>query len=186
MLNLYGQQRFIDPGAIAQAHDLLQQRSLRGRKARFLVSVAQAAVFNEYLQRRGWLAETLSGEWYGTDGGGRFEGAREEPEILQKRLSDGEVRPLGPMPGRDIQPSGRCAELLAESLLALGLEDVSWAGFGKKLRGSWRPLWVPLCEFSASEDGDAVLLQFVLPAGSYATVLVERLLEDEWIFPRSH
>ncbi|MDE0883486.1 MAG: tRNA pseudouridine(13) synthase TruD, partial [Myxococcota bacterium] len=137
------------------------------------------------LQKRGWLAEPASGEWYGTDAGGRFEGARDDLATLQKRLDDREIIPLGPMPGRDIQPEGRCAELLSEALSELGLDGVDWAGFGKRLRGSWRSLWVPLCDLSAELDEGAVLLQFSLPAGSYATVLVQRLLEDDWIFPRS-
>ena len=185
MLNLYGEQRFVDPGAIAEATDLLGRGNLRDRKAKFLVSIAQAAVFNLYLQKRGWLAEPASGEWYGTDAGGRFDGARDDLATLQKRLDDREIIPLGPMPGRDIQPEGRCAELLSEALSELGLDGVDWAGFGKRLRGSWRSLWVPLCDLSAELDEGAVLLQFSLPAGSYATVLVQRLLEDDWIFPRS-
>ena len=186
MLNLYGGQRFVDPEAIVQARHLLQRGSMRGRKSKFVVSVAQAAVFNDYLQRRGWRAEPLTGEWYGTEGGGRFEGNREDPKALKERLNDGEICPLGPLPGRDIQPEGRCGELLAESLASLNLDDVPWNEFGKRLRGSWRPLWVQLPELTATEADGAVVLQFTLASGSYATVLVQRLLEDTWIFPRSH
>ena len=182
MLNPFGEQRFLDPEALAQAAALLRRGRMSGRKDRFLLSIAQAAVFNRYMTLRD-AAEVVDGEWYGTAGGGRFDGAREEQPALLERLRSGEIVPLGPMPGRDVQPVGTCHDLLDQAQRELGLEGSDWSAFGKKLRGTWRPLWVPLNDLTAEPTDDGPRLSFSLPSGSYATVLLERLLEGSWVIP---
>jgi tRNA pseudouridine13 synthase len=183
LLNAYGQQRFVDPQAIEQARGLLERGRLRGRKDTFLISIAQAAVFNRYLSLRSELAEPIAGEWYGTLKGGRFDGARESHELIVERLESGEIVPLAPMIGRDVKPDQACGELIAQACDDLSLGGLDWSRFGKKVRGAWRPVWVEVPDLSCSQVDDGVELSFSLPSGSYATVLVDRLLENRWAFP---
>ena len=185
LVNAYGEQRFVDPEALDQARALFERKRLRGRKDSFVLSVAQAAIFNRYLARRLEHPEPLSGEWYGTARGGRFDGARDEPNRLIERLEAGEIVPLAPMLGRDVQPTGACSELVANCCAELGFEGVDWAAFGKRLRGTWRPTRVALDGLEGLEEDHAVTLRFDLPAGAYATVLTARLLEGRWTFPYS-
>jgi len=182
-INAYGEQRFIDPRALDQAKFLFRRRRLRGRKDTFVLSVAQAAIFNRYLFYRLNASGPISGEWYGTPKGGRFDGGREGLDRLRSRLEAGEIVPLGPMLGRDVMPTDQCLELVEKACADLGLDGLDWSCFGKRLRGAWRATIVPLNELQSVRDGDAIRLGFSLPAGSYATVLLRRLLEGKWIFP---
>lgn len=183
LLNAYGPQRFIDPQALEHARALLERGRLRGRKDTFLISIAQAAVFNRYLSLRSDQVGPVLGEWYGTHKGGRFDGAREDPERLSERLESGEITSLAPMLGRDVQPEGLCGELIEQACDDVGLSQLDWSRFGKKVRGAWRPVWVPLPNLECAPVDEGVALSFELPSGSYATILVDRLLENQWAFP---
>ena len=186
LVNAYGEQRFIDPHALEQAKRLFRRRRLRGRRDTFVLSIAQAAIFNRYLFYRREFREPISGEWYVTGNGGRFDGEREDLEQLRERLGRGEITPLGPMLGRDVNPTGQCEELVRKACADLDLEALDWSCFGKRLRGAWRATVVPLKGLQSEHHGDAVRLGFSLPAGSYATVVLRRLLEGQWMFPFNH
>ena len=185
LVNAYGEQRFIDPHALDQAKRLFERGRLRGRKDTFVLSVAQAAIFNRYLFYRREFSGPISGEWYGTAKGGRFDGEREDSARLQERLEAGEIVSLGPMLGRDVQPAHQCLDLVYRACADLDLEALDWSRFGKRLRGAWRPTVVPVNDLEAASDVDGVRLRFSLPAGAYATVLIRRLLEGRWVFPYS-
>ena len=90
------------------------------------------------------------------------------------------------MLGRDVNPTGQCKELVRKACADLDLEALDWSCFGKRLRGAWRATVVPLKGLQSEYDGDAVRLGFSLPAGSYATVVLRRLLEGQWVFPFNH
>ena len=82
-------------------------------------------------------------------------------------------------------PSAECLELIEQACVDLDLVGLNWSTFGKRLRGSWRATTVPLTDLRSAPDEHGVRLGFRLPAGSYATVLLRRLLEGQWVFPYS-
>ena len=184
LVNAYGEQRFIDPHALDQAKRLFERGRLRGRKDTFVLSIAQAAIFND-IYSINEFSGPISGEWYGTSKGGRFDGGREDSARLRERLEAGEIVSLGPMLGRDVQPAHQCLDLVRRACADLDLEALDWSRFGKRLRGAWRPTTVPLNDLEAVNDEDGIRLGFSLPAGAYATVLIYRLLEGQWVFPYS-
>jgi len=182
MPNRYGEQRFGRDGdnAVRAAALLAGRETVRDRRhARFLISALQAAVFNEVLARRPLpIGAVEAGDVAVVQAsGGLFvveDLAREAP-----RAAAFEISATGPIFGtRVLEPTGAPAQREREALAACGLDpDVRPAPLrGVRLRGARRPLRVPVTEARADLDGDVLRLRFVLPAGSYATVLIGELL----------
>jgi len=181
--NRFGPQRFGHGGANVE----LGRQALSGgpvprdRAAlRFAVSALQAAVFNEALRQRPLpLAEVEPGEVamvHATGGSFRVEdGARES-----RRARLGEISATGPIFGsRVLAPTGPAAKRERAALRALGLDpDASPPRLpGLRLRGARRAFRVFPSEVSAEREGDALVLSFALPAGSYASVVLEEVLD---------
>jgi tRNA pseudouridine13 synthase len=116
-----------------------------------------------------------------TDSGGSF--VCEEPERDQARVDGGELVPTAPLPGsRGMEPPiGTPARALEDQALAdVGLGPAELGQAGRDLPGTRRPVVTPvtLGEPPITEDCDGpgtTRLFFSLPAGSYATVLLETL-----------
>jgi tRNA pseudouridine13 synthase len=149
------------------------------RAARFLLSSLQAAVFNEALARRplpldageaGDLALVCAS-------GGVFrveDVAREQP-----RAARFEISATGPVFGtRMAEPAGAPAERERAACAAFGIDPARFRPPpGVRARGARRALRVRPAALRVERDGEGCLaLEFELPAGSYATVLVEELL----------
>lgn len=178
--NRFGVQRFGREGDNAERGRALLEGRLRvrdRRAARFLVSALQAAVFNEVLARRplaldrveaGDVAQVVAS-------GGLFvveDEAREAP-----RAAAFEISATGPIfgSGRQREPAGAPAARERAALEACGV--AAWRSpRGLQVRGTRRPLRVPVRGAVAEYAGDALRLRFELPPGSYATVLVEELV----------
>jgi tRNA pseudouridine13 synthase len=178
--NRFGEQRFGRDAANAE----LGRRILRGeegprdrRAARFLVSALQAEVFNTVLAERidaydrvetGDVAVVHAS-------GGLFvveDAAREAP-----RAADFEISATGPIFGlRVIEPA---AEVVLRERAALACHGVAAgelrAPRGVRLRGARRPLRVRPEELALETTTEGLVVSFVLPPGSYATVLLEQL-----------
>jgi tRNA pseudouridine13 synthase len=180
--NRFGAQRFGRDGRnAARARELLagSDPGRDRRAARFLLSALQAEVFNAVLERRTLpLDELEEGDLAMLHGsGGVFvveDLAREQP-----RASAFEVSATGPIFGtRAPEPRGAPLEreraVLAELAIPCGAELRPPRGL--RLRGARRPLRVRPEQASCESIGpNALLLRFGLPAGSYATVLIETL-----------
>jgi tRNA pseudouridine13 synthase len=180
MPNRFGVQRFGRDGRNPElGREVLQGlRSARGRQARFLVSSLQAAVFNEVLARRPLpLARLEAGDVAVRHvTGGLF--SVEDPAREQHRADAFEISPTGPIPGtRTPLAEGEPGRREREALGSLGLqEDVfSKPPRGLRLRGARRALRVPPDEAGIDGSEGDLVLHFCLPAGSFATVLVEEL-----------
>ena len=107
----------------------------------------------------------------------------EDPAALkreQERALAGEISPTGPIYGRKMKLStGLSEKTEAEVLEAEGLRPESWISHvrGLDLDGSRRPLRVPVGETEAEwVDGEGVWLKFALPAGAFATTLLEQVM----------
>ncbi len=185
MPNRYGEQRFGRDGdnAVRAAALLAGRETVRDRRhARFLISALQAAVFNEVLMRRPLpiSAVELGDVAVVQASGGLFvveDLAREAP-----RAAAFEISATGPIFGtRVLQPAGAPAQREREALAACGLDpdETPAPPRGVRLHGARRPLRVAVSAAGADFDGAVLRLRFVLPAGSYATVLIEELLRPD-------
>jgi tRNA pseudouridine13 synthase len=186
LANRFGAQRFGAEGANPErARALLAGEPgawpRDRRAARFLLSSLQAAVFNEVLERRPLPLDAVETGDVAVvcASGGLFvveDAAREQP-----RAARFEISATGPVFGtRMTLAAGAPAEREREACAAFG---VDLAGFrpprGVRARGARRALRVRPAELSLERTGERELeLAFELPAGSYATVLVEALLGD--------
>lgn len=123
---------------------------LRFDQLKFVLSAYQSLLFNRVLAERG-------------------------PRRLEGDL-DEDGLPTGPIYGPTMRwPTGEARALEERILGAEGLPDNAWTRFPKLTQGTRRRLWVPVeAEIEPTDDG--FWLRFRLPAGSYATVLLEELL----------
>jgi tRNA pseudouridine13 synthase len=179
--NRFGAQRFGRDGDNPErARALLAGARFKGdrREARFLLSALQAAVFNEVLQTRplpldrvevGDLARR-------TDSGGLF--LVEDAEVENARAARLEISATGPLFGTRMEtPGPAVAEREAAAMRALGVDpDAIVPPKGVRLRGGRRPLRVPVTGLALEQQEDVLQIRFELPAGSFATVLLEELL----------
>jgi tRNA pseudouridine13 synthase len=181
--NFFGEQRFGAAGTNAAAGKRLLLRGGRGGnrfERKLLLSAFQSLLFNRALERRvaaGTFARALNGDVLKKhETGGEFVCA--EPEVDQPRVEAFEVSPTGPLFG----PKMRRAEgevgaleqaLLDEEGIALEVFD---AGGGETL-GARRFFRVFLGEPKLELDTETARLSFSLPAGSYATVVLDQLLK---------
>jgi tRNA pseudouridine13 synthase len=181
MPNRFGDQRFGRGGAnVERGVRLLAGASGRAdrREARFLVSAVQAAVFNEVLAARPLpLDQVEMGDLARrTDSGGLF--LVEEPAIDNERASRFEISATGPLFGTRMERPGEAVDARERvAIERLGMPAGTLTPpRGVRLRGGRRPVRVPVSELGLEGDGDELRLEFTLPAGSYATVLLEELL----------
>jgi tRNA pseudouridine13 synthase len=187
--NYYGGQRFgkdgrnVSPGLAA-----LAGKGPRRGKADLVVSAGQSALFNLYLAeraRRGLLDHVLVGDiLQKRETGGMFESG--DAAADQARLDAGELVVTGPMFGSKTRsPSPETpAEALEHEILALArLTPAKLARLGRKVPGARRQLriWPEQVRLALAPEcpeldlSPGLELGFILPPGSYATVLIREL-----------
>ena len=179
--NRFGAQRFgWDGGNPARAAEVLRRGAPRGRRreARFLVSALQAQVFNACLDARALPVDRVEPGDLAVrhDSGGLF--VVEDLERESARAEAFEISATGPVFGtRMPRPAGAVEAREQRVLREHGIDLAALrAPTGVSLRGGRRPLRVRPEEVDHALAGDALRLRFTLPAGSFATVLVETLL----------
>jgi tRNA pseudouridine13 synthase len=149
------------------------------REARFLLSALQAAVFDDVLARRPLPLDRVEAGDVAVvcASGGLFvveDALREQP-----RAARFEISPTGPIFGtRMDEAAGAPGERERESLARFGIDLATFRPpRGVRARGARRPLRIRPEELAVElHGGNEVELRFVLPPGSYATVLVDALL----------
>lgn len=186
MPNRFGAQRFGRDADNAERGLAVLTGRLRPRDrraARFLVSALQGAVFNEALARRslpldaveeGDIAQVVAS-------GGLFrveDVAREAPRAARFEISaTGPIFAAG-AGGRDPEPTGAPAARERAALAACGLdgERLARPPPGLRVAGGRRSLRAPVADAACEWEAGLLRLRFSLPAGSYATVLLEELV----------
>lgn len=149
------------------------------RAARFLLSSLQAAVFNEALRRRSAPLDAVEAGDVAVvcASGGLFlveDVAREQP-----RAARFEISATGPVFGtRMTRAGGAPGERERAACAAFGIDlDRFRPPRGVRARGARRPLRVRPAGLRLERAAEReLLLSFELPAGSYATQLVDALL----------
>lgn len=160
MPNYYGPQR-VGGRAPADGRALLFGEAGPGhREAKFALSAWQALLFNRVLAERG--SRRLSGDLV-EDGGVRLARRHET------------ATPTGPMFGAGMPwPEGDAGELENAVLEAEHLPRGALDRARELIPGTRRALWVRV-DPTLEADRDGYTLRFTLPAGSYASVLLEEI-----------
>ena len=154
--------------------------SIPYRLRKLYLSAYQAHLFNSVLEKRmPHLSKLLEGDIAvkHSNGAPFLVG---DPAVEQPRADVFEISPSGPIFGYKMRMPIGDVLVLETSILAD--EGVRLEKFRKvvgiRLPGTRRPLRMPiqLHEVSAVDSGAGIRLSFTLPAGGYATVVVEELL----------
>lgn len=176
--NYFGQQRFgIDNENLERTlHALKRGRfgRLPPQKRKFMSSVVQSEVFNRFLSERRALGldRVVQGDVV------RLEGSRsvfvvEDCGAEQARLAAGDVHLTGPMLGPKALQSGEAIQAMEQRCAAgLGLDPSALEALARAAQGTRRDLLVQPQAPSVRADAGALVLEFTLPPGSYATELV--------------
>ncbi len=184
--NAFGEQRFGRGDTALRGLALVRGERLPHRPSTFerklYVSAYQALLFNRMLEARlqgGTLRRALRGDLMRkTDSGGFF--VCREPDVDQPRVERGEIIATGPIFGWKMQrPEGEVDAAEQAVLSAEGLRLDSFRRLGSIAEGTRRPFAVPITDLGWSADGSTVELSFALPAGSYATVLLDEVMKPE-------
>jgi tRNA pseudouridine13 synthase len=124
----------------------------------------------------------LAGELVMLDGSRSIFPCERPDESLVARCEAGDIHPSGPLPGKGgAQPMAQAAEVERSSLSADG--EIIECLARKGVQASRRPLRTIPTDFDwdlKHERGDHILsLEFVLPAGTYATSLLREIVRFE-------
>ncbi|XOZ34747.1 tRNA pseudouridine(13) synthase TruD [Halomonadaceae bacterium KBTZ08] len=157
--NYFGSQRFgRDGGNLQAAAELDPERLKRPReraRSGMLLSAARSWLFNEWLARR-----LCAGDW------------REQWE------GDPESWPSGPLYGDDC-----CGAQgpLAEAELAFAAQHPAFMALlrATRMRADRRSLVLKPLDCALEQTGDSAVFDFFLPAGAFATVVINEILDLE-------
>jgi tRNA pseudouridine13 synthase len=178
--NFYGPQRFGAGGDNPQkglALLLGKYRVPSVRKRKLLISAYSSLLFNLTLRNRiekDLFTRLLPGDIAKKhDTGGLFlvsDAAQEQPRA--DRL---EISATGPIWGKKMRRAGEEAGALEERILtAQGLTPDVF----RKQPGSRRSLRVALREFTIKPELEGLRMEFFLPKGSYATILLDEIMKS--------
>jgi tRNA pseudouridine13 synthase len=187
--NYFGDQRFGHEGATLRTGCDLLRGQLRPQaipfsRRRFLLrmslSSVQSAVFNDVLAERlrdGDLHRVFQGDvMQVAQTGGRFVVADVAAE--QSRFDVRETVLTGPIFGSDmLAPQGEPAEREERSLARWEFSLSDFARFPKFTSGTRRPLLAWPEDLRIESETDGLRLQFQLPSGVYATVLLREFMK---------
>ena len=193
--NYFGSQRFgIDGSTLAIGRGLidgsLDERDIPKPRRRFLVrlglSALQSAIFNEVLAGRvrdGLAATVLKGDMMSFPGS-RTVFLAEDLGREQPRLDSGETVITGPMIGvRMRRPEGDPGDREAAVFRSHGVRVGQFEKWRAVAPGTRRALTVKpqidAVEAVSDEAGPALRLRLSLPAGAYATVVLNEVMKTE-------
>ncbi len=184
--NYFGEQRFGregDNAARARAWIVGGGRPPRAPfERKLLVSALQAELFN----RR--VAARVAGEGLGRihpgelvrkeDTGGLF--VVEDVAEAQERADRWALSPTGPMFGPKMRwPEDVAKEMESALLREAGIDEAALARIGRAGEGTRRPVRFQLGAPQLREADDGFEVEFALPAGSYATVVLREILKGD-------
>jgi tRNA pseudouridine13 synthase len=186
--NFYGAQRFGHGGRnLTSAFDVIVGGARPPQKPflrKLFMSALQAGLFNAWLAARitgGLFDRVLEGDVLRKEeSGGLF--VCSEPELDQERSDRWEISTTGPMFGSRMKAPAAAALALEESVLdRFGVTPEQLARAAKYGEGTRRVSRVRPEGVRVVRTGDDLELEFSLPKGSYATVLVEELTKTRGI-----
>ena len=144
------------------------------------MSAFQSDLFNQVLDRRlGEIDRVEAGDLAYIHGRGAVFRV-ERPEVEQPRADSLEISPSGPIVGHRVTlASGRPGEIEREVLAAAAIQPRDFERIkALRLRGGRRPLRVPLSDVQMETEGEDLRLEFTLPPGAYATVVLAEITKS--------
>jgi tRNA pseudouridine13 synthase len=192
--NFFGPQRFGSEGRNAEmGRGLLAGDSSpevrRASRDRFLrrlsISAYQSLLFNRWLAERmadGLFAAALRGDvMKKLDSGGLF--TCEDPAADGPRIAAFQISPAGPMFGHKLLPAAGEALVREERILAAeGISLEAFARGGGEAEGTRRAARLGIA-VEVEPGADGYLARFMLPKGSYATVVLRELVKEDAAVP---
>ncbi|TJY55938.1 tRNA pseudouridine(13) synthase TruD [Sinimarinibacterium sp. CAU 1509] len=177
--NYFGDQRFGLGGAnVARAEAMFAGKRVDRNTRSMLLSAVRSQLFNlvlaERVRQHNW-DQALDGEVWSLSGSRSWFGPEAYSEALAERLASGDIHPSGPLWGRGSLPTtGVALELEQHALqecdaLKSGLERAGLDQDRRALR-----LFSQNLQWQWPEP-DVLKVQFQLPPGTYATVLMREL-----------
>ncbi|MFV1959256.1 MAG: tRNA pseudouridine(13) synthase TruD [Planctomycetota bacterium] len=150
--------------------------ALGRRPRRIWIAAWQSYLFNRVLARRvedGTHDRLLPGDVACLDESLAF-----FPVDQDAGTEPARARPTGPLVGYDLPLArGRPGEIERDVLRIEGAEPEAFRADHVRARGNRRPLSVPVWQATLEDEDDgSVTVRFVLPPGSFATVLLEHLM----------
>jgi tRNA pseudouridine13 synthase len=180
--NFFGEQRFGHDNiaraeAMARGELRVADRRLRG----IYLSSLRSALFNTVLARRvndGSWDRALDGEALNLNGSRSFFVADAIDAVILHRLATGDIHPSGPLWGRGDPPSRGEALVLEQASIAACPEIWRQACSNAGMEQERRPLRLAVQALQWQWSDDTLLhLEFGLPAGAYATVVIRELAD---------
>ncbi|TWI55512.1 tRNA pseudouridine13 synthase [Pseudomonas duriflava] len=179
--NYFGLQRFgYDGGNLSEAYHFAEQETLpeqRNRRSRIL-SAARSHLFNQVLSKRvgkGTWNKAVPGDLLSFTDSRTFFPAG-EAECADPRLSVLDLHPTGPLWGEGDSPASGAVQSLEQGVAADAIQLAAWLG-SAGLRHERRILRLPIAGLTWHyPEPDILQLDFVLPAGCFATVVVRELV----------
>ena len=181
--NYFGPQRFGRDGSNLEAIERWCETGALpwGRDGRaFVFSASRSLVFNALLARRvleGTWNRLLPGEYVNLAGRRSWFIAEAIDATLEERLARHDIHPTGPLVGKGAGPGGAVGELEAEVTqpFAALIERLVAAG----LEADRRALRLMPEDLRFTLSGSDLTVEFGLPAGGYATVVLRELVQTE-------
>lgn len=192
--NYFGEQRFGRDGAnVARAEAWFRDGATPERTERsLLLSAARSCLFNACLSARvaaGNWNRCIDGDVVGLAGSAStFASARATPDELQRRLASFDIHPTGPLWGRGEPPVSGAALALEQSVaavmpvLAAGLVTQGLVQERRPLRlqvSGLQSAFETTAAGTGAGESEALVLEFSLVRGSYATAVLRELLATE-------
>lgn len=192
LVNYFGSQRFGRHGRnLAEAIGWIRGEGPRKKTGRFAQklwpSVLQAEVFNRYATARCGIGtdRLIRGEVVRLEGTGSFF-VVVDSEKESSRLAANDIHLTGPIVGPKMRTAdGDALELERRATAELGLSSSELDRLGRFASGTRRDLLVRPSSLRVIAEANALVLEFFLPSGSYATQLLRELTRAPFIDPHS-
>lgn len=154
-----------------------------GRQERSLIlSAARSYLFNAVLAERvggGNWNSSLEGDVMALAGtGSTFAAERATAEELETRLQTLDIHPTGPMWGRGL-PAAKGAALVLETRIISQYPELSAGLEAQGLVQERRPLRLVVANLQGSFSADALIIEFSLGRGAYATAVLREVVTTE-------